>query len=183
MADRALRCKQRKFHAGCIESVPGILWIRPVEGKQIVIPGDTITRTETIPGDTTIVTGGGTTTGGGTAAGTTGGATAGTRAGTGTTGTGTGAGVAADDGTGADTAGDTADQGQTETIYDNETPLGDQPQTDDQNNDTEEIEADETPRGSGRTENDDDTFAYVIAGGAVVLIAVAGLLIYARRHR
>lgn len=75
------------------------------------------------------------------------------------------------------------DQGQTETIDDNETPLGDQPQTDDQNNDTEEIEADETPRGSGRTEKDDDTFAYVIAGGAVVLIAVAGLLIYARRHR
>src|SRR5699024_8292369 len=33
MADRALRCKQRKFHAGCIESVPGILRIRPVEGK------------------------------------------------------------------------------------------------------------------------------------------------------
>ena len=151
--------------------------------EQIVIPGDTITRTETIPGDTTIVTGGGTTTGGGTAAGTTGGATAGTGAGTGTTGTGTGAGVAADDGTGADTAGDTADQGQTETIDDNETPLGDQPQTDDQNNDTEEIEADETPKGSGRTENNDDTFAYVIAGGAVVLIAVAGLLIYARRHR
>lgn len=75
------------------------------------------------------------------------------------------------------------DQGQTETIDDNGTPLGDQPQTDDQNNDTEEIEADETPRGSGQTENDDDTFAYVIAGGAVVLIAVAGLLIYARRHR
>ena len=44
------------------------------------------------------------------------------------------------------------DQGQTETIDDNGTPLGDQPQTDDQNNDTEEIEADETPRGSGRTE-------------------------------
>lgn len=149
--------------------------------EQIVIPGDTITRTETIPGDITIVTGGGTTTGGGTAAGTTGGATAGT--GTGTTGTETGAGAAADDGTGADTAGDTADQGQAETIDDNETPLGDQPQTDDQNNDNEEIEADETPKGSGRTEKDDDTFAYVIAGGAVVLIAVAGLLIYARRHR
>lgn len=34
MADRALRCKQRKFHAGCIESVPGILRIRPVEGNR-----------------------------------------------------------------------------------------------------------------------------------------------------
>src|SRR5699024_4494690 len=33
MADRALRCKQRKFHAGCIESVPGILRIRPAEDK------------------------------------------------------------------------------------------------------------------------------------------------------
>lgn len=140
--------------------------------EQIVIPGDTITRTETIPGDTTVVTGGRTTTGGGTTAGTTG---------TGTTGT--GAGAAADDGTGTDAAGDTTDQGQTENIEGNETPLGDQPQTDNQNNDTEEIEADETPKGSGQTEKDDDTFAYVIAGGAVVLIAVAGLLIYARRHR
>lgn len=180
----------------------------PPQTQIIETPGDTITRTETVPGDNVTITeyqGVGTATGGtgtGTAGTTTGTGTAGqTTAGTGTaagagdntTGTGTAAqpgadqnGTAADDGTGTQT-----DEGTT-VIGDEEVPLG---QTDldeqDENQDTEqgttEIEDEDVPQGDINVDEGSQDKgmnpAPLVAAGVVVVVAAAGAIYYFIRRR
>ena len=142
--------------------------------NQVVIPGETITETEVVPGDTTIITDGGTRV---------------TEAG-GSTSEGTDGAAMGDEGTGQNvvtaggqTQGQTA--GEQETIEENDVPRGRQPENDERgtNRDTQEIEADETPLSNKEGKADKDLKSYVIGGGAVVILAIAGLLFYTRKHR
>lgn len=84
---------------------------------------------------------------------------------------------------GGQTQGQTA--GEQETIEENDVPRGRQPENDERgtNRDTQEIEADETPLSNKEGKADKDLKSYVIGGGAVVILAIAGLLLYTRKHR
>lgn len=147
------------------------------EVNRVEVPGDTIIQEERVPGTTTVIdqtTTAGTTTGG--QAGATG-DTAGDQT-TGTTGD-----TAADNAAGNTTAG-------TETIEDEDVPLG---QVDLDKEDTEtangaedsenvEIEDEDVPLGQKDLEEDKNTLP-LVAGGAVVIIAGAGAGLYFYRKR
>lgn len=143
--------------------------------EQIVVPGDTITRVEEVPGTTTVVNGaarGGAgaaagTTGGGAGAGAVGGAAAGA-----------GAGAAGTAGGGAATP-ETPEAG--EVINENDTPLSNQPENNENNE--EDIQENDVPLSKDADSKKSDTWKYAVAGGVVVLLGAGGLLLYIRRKR
>lgn len=145
--------------------------------EQIVVPGDTITRVEEVPGTTTVVNGaagGGAaaaagTTGGGAAAGTTAGGGAGAGAVGGAAGT-AGGGVATPE---------TPEAG--EVINENDTPLSNQPENNENNE--EDIQENDVPLSKDADSKKSDTWKYAVAGGVVVLLGAGGLLLYIRRKR
>ncbi len=139
--------------------------------NQVVIPGETVTETEVVPGDTTIITDGGTRV---------------TEAG-GSTSEGTD-GAAMGDEDRSNVSGDELSRtAESRRPSRRMTFQGaDEPEENDErgtNRDTQEIEADETPLSNKEGKADKDLKSYVIGGGAVVILAIAGLLLYTRKHR
>ena len=161
--------------------------------NEVEVPGDTITRTETVPGDTRVVSqpaGTGTGTAGTGAAGTAGTGTAGTgTAGTGTAGTGTAGTGNAGTGTQTDTTGSGTEEGtqaageDTEAIEGEDVPLGQQDldgeEEEDTGDGTSKIEEEEVPLAQANLEEEGGMHtAPLIAAGVVVAAGAAGGLWY-----
>lgn len=157
--------------------------------NEVEVPGDTITRTETVPGDTRVVSqpaGTGTGTAGTGAAGTAGTGTAGTgTAGTGTAGTGTAGTGNAGTGTQTDTTGSGTEEGtqaageDTEAIEGEDVPLGQQDldgeEEEDTGDGTSKIEEEEVPLAQANLEEEGGMHtAPLIAAGVVVAAGAAG---------
>lgn len=149
------------------------------EVNRVEVPGDTIVQEERVPGTTTVIDQ--TTTAGTTTGTTTGGQAGATGDAAGDQTTGTTGDTAADNAAGNTTAG-------TETIEDEDVPLGqvdlDEDDTANGAEDSEnvEIEDEDVPLGQKDLEEDKNTLP-LVAGGAVVIIAGAGAGLYFYRKR
>lgn len=183
----------------------------PPQTQIVETPGDTITRTETVPGDNVTITqyqGASTTTGGNTGAGTAAGnngtsgadntagqTNAGTAAGNGNNAAATG--TENQDGTGqsganADSGTDTQTENGTAVIGEEEVPLGQADLDDDQNsqkdeNGKSEIQDEDVPQGEITLEDDSKEKVIdplpIAAGAAIVIVAAAGAAYYFIRRR